>query len=90
MTGPEFREARLAIGRKLDRRISWSEMARLCGLSDAEGNGKGTIRKWEAEDGPTGPVAAFVGLLLDGLDAHLDVANFFCVYIVHTLEEMES
>ena len=55
MTGAQLTAARYAIGRAIGAtKLSWSEMAELCGLLDPTGNGKDTIRKCA---GPSGPDA---------------------------------
>jgi hypothetical protein len=67
MTGEELKNARHLIGDYLGERISLADMARLIGLADPSGNGKDTVRKWEDGDGPPGPVAVLVGLIVEGL-----------------------
>jgi hypothetical protein len=81
MTGEELKNARDLIGDYLGERISLSDMARLIGLADPTGNGKDTVRKWEDGDGPSGPVGALVGLIVEGLSvdpaANRDYAVIF-------------
>jgi hypothetical protein len=84
MSGDELRAAHQRIGEvALGGRLSYSDMARLVGLSDPTGNGKDTIRKWEDGDGPSGPVAALVRLLVAGLEHDEDdVVGFFVGYVI--------
>lgn len=67
MTGDEFKAARFAIGNAVGDRLSFLDMAALCGLADPAGNGKDTIRKWEDGDGPSGPVATLLTFLVECL-----------------------
>ena len=46
----------------IGQNISFADMAKLCGLKDLERNGADTIGKWEAGDGPSGPVAALLSI----------------------------
>jgi len=68
MTGEELKTARHLIGDYLGERISLADMALLIGLADPTGNGKDTVRNWEDGDGPSGPVALLVGLIVEGLE----------------------
>jgi hypothetical protein len=83
MTGTQLRAARYAIGRAIGaEKLSWSDMADLCGLLDPTGNGKVTVHKWEAGPGPSGPVGRLVDLILEGV-THSDreVRGFFINYV---------
>jgi len=81
MTGEELKTARHLIGDYLGERISLADMALLIGLADPTGNGKDTVRNWEDGDGPSGPVAVLVGLIVEGLEvgppAGHDYASIF-------------
>jgi hypothetical protein len=79
MTGEELNDARRLIGNYFGEQISFADMARIVGLADPSDNGKDTIRKWEDGDGPSGPVATLVNLIVAGLDqsAPPDVRAFF-------------
>jgi hypothetical protein len=68
MTGPELNQLRADLGDAIGRRLSFGDMAKLCGL--APGNGADTIRKWEEGDGPSGPVAALLSVLAYASDRH--------------------
>jgi hypothetical protein len=68
MTGEELKNARHLIGDYLGERISLADMALLIGLADPTGSGKDTVRNWEDGDGPSGPVAVLVGLIVEGLE----------------------
>lgn len=61
MTGPELNQLRADLGDAIGRRLSFGDMAKLCGL--APGSGADTIRKWEDGAGPSGPVAVLLELL---------------------------
>jgi hypothetical protein len=61
MTGEDLKKLRGQIGGTvIGRRLSLSQMAKLCGLTNPNTNGADTIRKWERDDGPSGPVAALL------------------------------
>lgn len=82
MTGAELKHARISLSKALDERLSIADMAMLCGLADPTGNGKDTMRKWEQGDGPSGPVATLLSLLVDGLSLDdSEVQVFFLEYI---------
>ncbi len=86
MTGEQFKAARGVFSAATGRKLSQSDMAKLVGLSDPGGNGADTIRKWENGDGPSGPVARLVSLVLDGLttDGSNDpVADFMIEWILN-------
>lgn len=68
MTGPELKQLRHDLGDAIGRRLSIADMAKLCGL--AVKNGSDTIRKWEAGQGPSGPVAALVSILAWSSERH--------------------
>jgi hypothetical protein len=78
--------ARYAIGRAIGAtKLSWSEMAELCGLLDPTGNGKDRICKWENGAGPSGPVSTLVDLILEGVQhTDPDVSGFFINYVRET------
>lgn len=76
MTGEELRAARFAIGNAIGDKLSYLDMAALCGLQDPAGNGKDTIRKWEDGEGPSGPVAELVGLIVRGVQS-ASVGGYF-------------
>lgn len=61
MTGAELKQLRHDLGDAIDRRLTHADMAKLCGL--ASKNGGETMRKWEAGEGPSGPVASLLLLL---------------------------
>ena len=83
VTGAQLTAARYAIGRAIGAdKLSWSEMAELCGLLDPTGNGKDTIRKWKNGAGPSGPVSTLVDLILEGVQhTDPDVRGFFINYV---------
>lgn len=68
MTGSELKQLREDLGDAVGRRLSLADMAKLCGLSDPERNGKDTMRKWEDGPGPSGPVAALLSVLAYALE----------------------
>ena len=57
MTGSELKKLRQHLGEAIGRKLSATDMARLCGLTPE--NGPETILKWEV----TGPSKAAAGLL---------------------------
>ena len=79
MTGEELYRMRKDLGDAIGRDISFSDMAKLCGLAPA--NGADTIRKWEAGEGPSGPVAALLSVIAEGLHAGGRIEAFMRVLI---------
>ena len=77
MTGKELYRLRKDLGDAIGRDISFADMAKLCGL--APKNGADTIRKWEAGEGPSGPVATLLSIIAAGYDNDRDpaVPEFF-------------
>ena len=67
MTGAELRAIRGQLSQAIGDRLSYRDMATLVGLADPTGNGKDTIRKWENGGGPSGPVAVYLSLVVEGL-----------------------
>lgn len=65
MTGPELKQVRHGLGEFIGRRLSVADMAKLCGL--APDNAVATWRKWEEGEGPSGPVAAHLCMIMDGI-----------------------
>jgi transcriptional regulator with XRE-family HTH domain len=72
MTGEDLKKLRATIGHEvIGSKLTLSQMAKLCGLSDPAENGADTIRKWErSEGGPSGPVAALLETFAQVADAH--------------------
>lgn len=66
MTGPELREARAALGRMWGRPrpVSMAEMGRILRLKGRDPGA--TVDAWERGDGPTGPAAVAVEMMLAG------------------------
>lgn len=84
MTGPELKQLRHDLGDAIGQRLTEADMARLCGLKDPERNGKDTMRKSEDGDGPSGPVAELLKLVLSGLTGSGD-PGFFRDYLAERL-----
>lgn len=83
MTGEELKTIRASFSAAVGDQLSYLDMAALCGLADPAGNGRDTYRKWEDGNGPSGPVAAYLNLIWDGLcDASPAVPAFFREYII--------
>jgi len=76
MSGADLKRVRKTLGDVISDRLSYQDMAALCGLSDPAGNGKDTYRKWEDGPGPSGPVATLLALMMDGLLDHDQVREF--------------
>ena len=76
MTGPELRQLRIDLGEAIGRPLTAADMAKLCGLPDADG--ANTIRKWEVT-GPSGPVSELLRILAMASDRYpiLDMFNVF-------------
>jgi len=90
MSGAELKAIRRKIGEALGDRLTYLDMAALIGLADPAGNGKDTYRKWEDGDGPSGPVAVLVSLILAGLtvdgfeadhDYHVAIQQWFVGFV---------
>jgi hypothetical protein len=64
MTGAEMKDIRHGLSEAIGRRLSLADMAKLCGLKDPGGNGRKIHREWEEGEGPSGPVAVFLSLLV--------------------------
>ena len=66
MTGPELRDARATLAKmwNLEQPVSMADMGRLLRLKGRDPGA--TIRDWERRDGPTGPAAVAVHLMLAG------------------------
>ncbi|MBR0693627.1 hypothetical protein [Bradyrhizobium lablabi] len=76
MTGEELKQLRHDLGEAIGRRLSVADMAKIVGL--APRNGADTWRKWEEGDGPSGPVAVLMSLIMAGIDRDFE---FFLAYI---------
>jgi DNA-binding transcriptional regulator YiaG len=72
MTGAELKHLRHDLSEAVGRRLSTADMARICGLSSA--NGADTIRKWEEGEGPSGPVATLLAIISAGYGNDCDPA----------------
>jgi transcriptional regulator with XRE-family HTH domain len=73
VTGPELRKLRDDLGKALGRTLSAADMARLCGLTPA--NGGDTIRRWEIS-GPSGPAGELLRILAMACDDYPILDNF--------------
>ena len=73
LTGPEFRQLRTDLGEAIGRSLTPADMARLCGLTPA--NGGDTIRRWEIS-GPSGPAAELLRILAMACDRYPILDNF--------------
>ena len=68
MTGAQLKQLREDLGEAIGRPLSVADMAKLCGLPPE--TGPGTIARWEAGAGPSGPVAALLSLIAVGCDRY--------------------
>lgn len=87
MTGDELKDIRHDLGEAIGKRLSWSDMARICGLADPDRNGKDTMRKWGDGAGPSGPVAVLVSIIAAAYADDCDpaVSEFFDEWIERRL-----
>jgi hypothetical protein len=79
VTGPELKKLREHLGEAVGRKLTVTDMAKLCGLP--EEGGAGTIRKWEVS-GPSGPVAELLRILAMASD-HYPILDMFNVFDRH-------
>ena len=73
LTGPELRQLRNDLGEAIGRTLAPADMARLCGLTPA--NGGDTIRRWEIS-GPSGPAGELLRILAMACDRYPILDNF--------------
>ena len=78
MTGPELKKLREHLGEAIGQRLTYADMAKLCGLPP---EGADTIRKWEVS-GPNGPVAELLRILAMASD-HYPILEMFNVFDRH-------
>jgi hypothetical protein len=84
MNGEDVNRSRHLIGDRIGRRLSFSDMSKLVGLSPA--NGADTFRKWET-NGSSGPGGAVLEIMVLGLVHEAsDVREFFRGEIVRRLD----
>jgi len=76
VTGSELKKLREDLGEAIGRSLTVADMAKLCGLPDADG--ANTIRKWEVT-GPSGPVSELLRILAMASDRYpiLEMFNVF-------------
>ena len=85
MTGSELKKLREDLGEAIGRSLTVADMAKLCGLPDADG--ANTIRKWEVT-GPTGPVAELLRILAMASDRY-PILEMFNVFDRHDVAEKD-
>ena len=85
MTGPELKQLRLDLGEAIGRPLTAADMAKLCGLPQADG--ADTIRRWEVK-GPIGPVAERLRILAMASDRY-PILDKFNVFDRHDIKEKE-
>jgi hypothetical protein len=73
LTGPELRQLRTHLGEAIGRSLTPADMAKLCGLTPA--NGGDTIRRWEIS-GPSGPAGELLRILAMACDSYPILDNF--------------
>jgi len=76
VTGPELKKLREDLGEAIGQPLTVTDMAKLCGLPQADG--ANTIRKWEVT-GPSGPVSELLRILAMASNRYpiLDMFNVF-------------
>jgi hypothetical protein len=85
VTGPELKKLREDLAEAIGQKLSAADMARLCGLTDADG--ANTVRKWEVT-GPTGPVSELLRILAMASDRY-PILEMFNVFDRHDVPEKE-
>ena len=85
MTGQELKKLREDLGEAIGQPLTVADMAKLCGLPDAEG--ANTIRKWEVT-GPSGPVAELLRILAMASDRY-PILEMFNVFDRHDVAEKD-
>ena len=85
MTGPEFKQLRIDLGEAIGRPLTVADMARLCGLRDADG--ADTVRRWEIR-GPSGPVAERLRVLAMASERY-PIPEKFNVFDRHDIDAKE-
>ena len=85
MTGSELKKLREDLGEAIGRSLTVADMAKLCGLPDADG--ANTIRKWEVT-GPSGPVSELLRILAMASDRY-PILEMFNVFDRHDVAEKD-
>jgi hypothetical protein len=85
VTGAELKRLREHLGEAIGRPLSVADMAKLCGLPDADG--ANTIRKWEVT-GPSGPVSELLRILAMASDRY-PILEMFNVFDRHDVLEKD-
>lgn len=85
MTGQELKKLREDLAEAIGQPLTVADMAKLCGLPDAEG--ANTIRKWEVT-GPSGPVAELLRILAMASDRY-PILEMFNVFDRHDVAEKD-
>ncbi len=85
MTGSELKKLREDLGEAIGRSLTVADMAKLCGLPDADG--ANTIRKWEVT-GPSGPVSELLRILAMASDRY-PILEMFNVFDRHDVPEKD-
>jgi hypothetical protein len=85
VTGPELKKLREDLAEAIGLKLTVADMAKLCGLPDADG--ANTIRKWEVT-GPSGPVSELLRILAMASDRY-PILEMFNVFDRHDVPEKE-
>jgi hypothetical protein len=85
VTGQELKKLREDLGEAIGQPLTVADMAKLCGLPDADG--ANTIRKWEVT-GPSGPVAELLRILAMASDRY-PILEMFNVFDRHDVAEKD-
>jgi hypothetical protein len=85
VTGQELKQLREDLGEAIGQPLTVADMAKLCGLPEADG--ANTIRKWEVT-GPSGPVAELLRILAMASDRY-PILEMFNVFDRHDVAEKD-
>jgi hypothetical protein len=85
VTGQELKKLREDLAEAIGQPLTVADMAKLCGLPNAEG--ANTIRKWEVT-GPSGPVAELLRILAMASDRY-PILEMFNVFDRHDVAEKD-
>jgi DNA-binding transcriptional regulator YiaG len=85
VTGPELKKLREDLAEAIGQKLTVADMAKLCGLPDADG--ANTIRKWEVT-GPNGPVSELLRILAMASERYPILDNFN-VFDRYNIDEKE-
>jgi len=85
VTGPEFKKLCIDLGEAIGRPLTAADVAKLCGLPQADG--ADTIRRWEVK-GPIGPIAERLRILAMASERY-PILEKFNVFDRHNVAEKD-